>query len=645
MYVRAHTRCGGPLSRLERATLVDGLQNGYRPFIAVHLPICVCGRVGRGAQARPAGEVRGVSISPFRDRWFEGSGACRPPWLPLADAPACTYTPSCVLDIQVIRYLSALSFFFPEILHSGVRHLNGGADTAPSQRQQTAHPGHHPTSLGLQRAQGVARGCQMLQPAPGSRAWRRPPSILAVRTDNAGTVNHEDKFLVVKPNGQMRSFAGTTRPTVTYDNSGFSPDMVVTGNYKISPRPADGKWSDAFYIERQNGDMAVPTAKDRNGDMAVPTAKDRNGDTAVPTAKDRNGDGRYSASEIANPVLDDEIRLHPGNATTTRPLVRCNLTEQRSAEAAITPSSEVRRKFDPNNTPRQNRAERIAGAVTGQLGNSSHVVAGAHLQEPFGHESGALQCLAQRRRGVPMAGERVADALTLEVRSRPGIVQISVQLRKEEPSTGAHPLCSTVEHDTRVFEVLENKRDAHPIGRQPPTHLGARGPGPTERICHQQHAIFKSLQTRSCALEHSRRTVDAEAKRCVSFEHPLQQPPGAAPQVEHSAIGQRWSNRVKRDGGEGHHRILEHIIGVAPAIIAALHVYRNAWMLHFGSSLALVHRASHPLSATRPTDESVAESRLAPPQGLLCAHLSSYTPRAEPRDARTRPRGASDSAR
>lgn len=137
------------------------------------------------------------------------------------------------------------------------------------------------------------RVCDLIKAQGGKLFENGQPSILAVRTDNAGTVNYEDKFIVVKPNGQMRSFAGTTRPTVTYDNNGFSPDMVVTGNYKISPRPADGKWSDAFYIERQNGDMAVPTAKDRNGD------------------------GRYSASEIANPVLDDEIRLHPGNATTT----------------------------------------------------------------------------------------------------------------------------------------------------------------------------------------------------------------------------------------------------------------------------------------------------------------------------------------
>lgn len=118
------------------------------------------------------------------------------------------------------------------------------------------------------------------------------PTVLAIRTNNAGTQTYDDYFVVLKPNGKMQTFAASTRPGFTTDNGIYSPGMVLNGNYRLTPRPADGKWTNAFYIGTNKG-------------------------PAVPTAKDTNGDGRYSGSEIANPVPDNEIRLHPGNATTT----------------------------------------------------------------------------------------------------------------------------------------------------------------------------------------------------------------------------------------------------------------------------------------------------------------------------------------
>jgi Ca2+-binding EF-hand superfamily protein len=118
------------------------------------------------------------------------------------------------------------------------------------------------------------------------------PTVLAIRTDNSGTQTYDDYFVVLKPNGKMQTFTASTRPGFTTDSGGWSPDMVLTGNYRVTPRPADSKWNNAFYIGTDKG-------------------------YALPAAKDTNGDGRYSKSEIAHPVLDDEIRLHPGNATTT----------------------------------------------------------------------------------------------------------------------------------------------------------------------------------------------------------------------------------------------------------------------------------------------------------------------------------------
>jgi Ca2+-binding EF-hand superfamily protein len=120
------------------------------------------------------------------------------------------------------------------------------------------------------------------------------PTVLAVRTDNDGTKAYEDVFVVLKPDGQMKAFAGTTRPGFTTPSGGWNPEMVLPGNYTITPRWRDGKFNnDAFIVGSSQTNMTVPTAVDRNGD------------------------GVYSASEMAAPSSSDEIRLHRGNAETT----------------------------------------------------------------------------------------------------------------------------------------------------------------------------------------------------------------------------------------------------------------------------------------------------------------------------------------
>ncbi len=120
------------------------------------------------------------------------------------------------------------------------------------------------------------------------------PTVLAIRTDNDGTRAYEDVFVVLKPDGQMKAFAATTRPGFTTPSGGWNPEMVLPGNYTITPRWRDGKFhNDAFVIGSSQTNMTVPTAVDRNGD------------------------GSYSASEMASPSSSDEIRLHRGNADST----------------------------------------------------------------------------------------------------------------------------------------------------------------------------------------------------------------------------------------------------------------------------------------------------------------------------------------
>lgn len=180
------------------------------------------------------------------------------------------------------------------------RYLDGGA--SPDARKRLGidaagqvKPGATaaPVNVGNLKNLTYDKVCEIIKAQGGQLFENGQPAILALRTDNAGTTTYDDTFIVVKPNGDMQTFAGTTRPGFTTPSGGWNPDMAVAGNYRLTPRPADDKWSNAFYIENQDGGMALQAAVDRDGD------------------------GRYSAGELANPTLDDEIRMHPGNATTT----------------------------------------------------------------------------------------------------------------------------------------------------------------------------------------------------------------------------------------------------------------------------------------------------------------------------------------
>jgi peptidoglycan hydrolase-like protein with peptidoglycan-binding domain len=125
------------------------------------------------------------------------------------------------------------------------------------------------------------------------------PTVLAVRTRNAGARQYEDFFVVLKPDGKLKAFSATTRPHFTTDSGGWTPGMLVAGNYDITPRWRDGKFNNDAFIVGTKGGMTVQIARDRNGD------------------------GRYSESEIENSVGCNEIRLHRGNGNGTPSSAGC----------------------------------------------------------------------------------------------------------------------------------------------------------------------------------------------------------------------------------------------------------------------------------------------------------------------------------
>lgn len=181
------------------------------------------------------------------------------------------------------------------------RYIDGGAAPDARERlgvdaagQMKATSTAAPINVGNINNLSYDQVCELIKSQGGELFENGQPSILALRTENAGTSTYDDVFVVVKPNGEMQAFAGTTRPTSTTPNNGYNPGMVLPGNYQLAPRPASmGTWDNAFFVQ------------------------DTSGNNAVPTAVDSNGDGQYSESELGSVVMDDEIRMHPGNSTTT----------------------------------------------------------------------------------------------------------------------------------------------------------------------------------------------------------------------------------------------------------------------------------------------------------------------------------------
>ncbi len=131
----------------------------------------------------------------------------------------------------------------------------------------------------------------------GSRLFKRADfTILALRTGNRAVKAFQDHFLVLHANGDMRVFAGSTRPDFSSPSGAYTPTMLLPGNYLLSPRHWEREstpfWKDAYMVKQLDGTQAVPAAVNQN--------------------KNGGYDDVYDDSEQRHPMMDEDIRLHRG---------------------------------------------------------------------------------------------------------------------------------------------------------------------------------------------------------------------------------------------------------------------------------------------------------------------------------------------
>ena len=120
---------------------------------------------------------------------------------------------------------------------------------------------------------------------PGGR-----PTVLALRTKTKATSTYDDVYVVLKKDGSMENFKGSTQPT----SSGKDRAILKPGAYEISPRWRDGKFNnDAFLVKSKSGSMDVGVGRDSNAD------------------------GVYSDGEMNANTSSSQIRLHRGGANST----------------------------------------------------------------------------------------------------------------------------------------------------------------------------------------------------------------------------------------------------------------------------------------------------------------------------------------
>lgn len=166
---------------------------------------------------------------------------------------------------------------------------HGAAPTPPS-RPETEESSREqrpsePVSVGNLKDLTYAKAVEMVKAQGGVPPRPGNPTVLAIRTESANSRGWEDHFVVLKADGEMKTFAATTRPSYT-SSSGVG--MLLPGNYRLTPRWKDHRWRNAFIVNTQQGSMNVRVARDHNGD------------------------GRYTGKERTSPGSSVNIRLHPG---------------------------------------------------------------------------------------------------------------------------------------------------------------------------------------------------------------------------------------------------------------------------------------------------------------------------------------------
>jgi hypothetical protein len=175
----------------------------------------------------------------------------------------------------------------------------GGANSAVSQPSSAAAAAPNASGGGAgvsanlpEGAKGLtfAKAAELVKKGGGEVNPGGKPTVLALRSKPTPTSGYQDTFVVLKPDGTLDKFAGSTRPT----SAGKDRAMLKPGAYQITPRWRDGKYNnDAFLVQSKNGSNTVGVGRDANGD------------------------GRYSSAEMNSGATSDLIRLHRGNANTT----------------------------------------------------------------------------------------------------------------------------------------------------------------------------------------------------------------------------------------------------------------------------------------------------------------------------------------
>jgi hypothetical protein len=207
----------------------------------------------------------------------------------------------------------------------------GGGGGAPSTGGASGGGGAAPASgnpgVSADLPQGVkgltfAKAAELVKKGGGEVNPGGRPTVLALRSKTAASATYQDTYVVLKPDGKLEQFTGSTQPTT----SGQDRAMLKPGAYEISPRWRDGKYNnDAFLVKSKNGSMTVGVGRDSNGD-GVYSDQEMNANTSSSTIRlHRGGANRTSSTGCLNVKDYDAFLKSVGGRDSSFNLVLVNL--------------------------------------------------------------------------------------------------------------------------------------------------------------------------------------------------------------------------------------------------------------------------------------------------------------------------------
>jgi hypothetical protein len=115
-------------------------------------------------------------------------------------------------------------------------------------------------------ARAFARWANLIRAHGGEVNPSGRASVLGLRTRDGVTRSFEDKLVVLSPDGRVREFAASTRPSGTTSRNGGVAELAV-GTYTVHPHgPHYGRPS--WEVRTRSGSSRVPVYRDLNGDAA-----------------------------------------------------------------------------------------------------------------------------------------------------------------------------------------------------------------------------------------------------------------------------------------------------------------------------------------------------------------------------------------